>query len=499
MTNDFNNWNDLKQNINAKNVVINIQEGNIYFLSMGQNIGTESYGKGELFLRPVIVYKKLGKNSFVGIPLTSKIKEGSYYFTFNRKNDKKNTAMINQIKTFDTKRIVSYNGKISKNVMHDLSKKLEEFLNITLLKKEGVPARAKSTKSIAYKNTLVNKNNKNILITGGAGFIGSNFVQYFLEKYEQYNIINLDLLTYAGNLENLKEYENNSKYQFIKGDICNRELIEFIFNEYDIRGVIHFAAESHVDNSIKNPEVFIQTNVNGTHTLVDVAYKYWMNKPFVYKENYKDCRFHHISTDEVYGTLNETDLFTEDTPYAPNSPYSASKASSDMIVRSYSETFGLNTVITNCSNNYGPKQHDEKLIPTIIRKALKGESIPIYGDGKNIRDWLYVFDHCIGIDLVFHNGKASNTYNIGGRNERTNLQIVDTICNILDEKVPKDDQTSYKELITFVDDRAGHDRRYAIDATKIENKLSWRANENFDSGIIKTIEWYLKKYKENNA
>ncbi len=332
----------------------------------------------------------------------------------------------------------------------------------------------------------------NILVTGCAGFIGSNFVPYFLGKYENYTIINLDLLTYAGDLENLKEVENNPRYKFIKGDICNRELIEFIFTEYDIQGVIHFAAESHVDNSIKNPSIFIETNLNGTYTLVDVAQKYWMDKPFSYKEAYKGCRFHHISTDEVYGTLNETDLFTEETPYAPNSPYSASKAGSDMIIRAYHETFGLNTVITNCSNNYGPKQHDEKLIPTIIRKALAGESIPIYGDGKDIRDWLYVLDHCKGIDLVYHMGKIANTYNIGGRNERTNLQIVDRICSILDEKVSQ--EKSYKELITFVEDRAGHDRRYAIDATKLENELGWKADEDFESGILKTVEWYLEKY-----
>ena len=335
---------------------------------------------------------------------------------------------------------------------------------------------------------------KSILVTGCAGFIGSNFVPYFLEKYPEYQLINLDLLTYAGNLENLKEVENHPRYKFIKGDICNRELVEFIFNEYDIQGVIHFAAESHVDNSIKNPGVFIETNVNGTFTLIDVAYKYWMDKPFHYKEEYQNSRFHHISTDEVYGTLSDdsNDLFTEETPYAPNSPYSASKASSDMIVRSYQETYGLNTVITNCSNNYGPKQHDEKLIPTIIRKALAGESIPIYGDGKNIRDWLYVLDHCKGIDLVYHTGKEGNVYNIGGRNERANLQIVDRICSLLDKKVPA--ERSYKELITFVEDRAGHDRRYAIDATKIENELGWEADENFESGILKTIEWYLMKY-----
>lgn len=341
---------------------------------------------------------------------------------------------------------------------------------------------------------MFNNDNKTILVTGCAGFIGSNFVPYFLEKYPDYNLVNLDLLTYAGNLENLKECENNPKYKFIKGDICNRELVEFIFSEYDIKGVIHFAAESHVDNSIKNPGVFVQTNVNGTYTLVDVAKKYWMEKPFTYKEKYKNCRFHHISTDEVYGTLSldPNDLFRESTPYAPNSPYSASKASSDMIVRAYVETFGLNCVITNCSNNYGPKQHDEKLIPTIIRNALLGNPIPIYGDGKNIRDWLYVLDHCKGIDLVYHKGKNGETYNIGGRNERTNLQIVDRICTILDQEVPK--ESSYKELITFVEDRAGHDRRYAIDATKLENELGWKADENFDTGIVKTINWYLNKY-----
>ena len=350
---------------------------------------------------------------------------------------------------------------------------------------------------------MFNNNKQTILVTGCAGFIGSNFVPYFLDKYKEYNLVNLDLLTYAGDLANLKECENNPRYKFIKGDICNRELVEFIFNEYDVKGVIHFAAESHVDNSIKNPGVFVQTNVNGTFTLIDVARAYWMNKPFEYKEEYSNCRFHHISTDEVYGTLNETDLFTESTPYAPNSPYSASKASSDMIVRAYNETYGMNTVITNCSNNYGPKQHDEKLIPTIIRKALSNQNIPIYGDGKNIRDWLYVLDHCKGIDVVYHTGITGQTYNIGGRNERTNLQIVNTICEILDQKCPINTNTqitnnklqSYKDLITFVEDRAGHDRRYAIDATKLENELGWKADENFDSGILLTIEWYLNKYK----
>jgi len=334
---------------------------------------------------------------------------------------------------------------------------------------------------------------KNILVTGCAGFIGSNFVPYFLEKYEKYNFINIDLLTYAGNLENLKEVENLPRYKFIKGDICNRDLVEFIFKEYDIQGVIHFAAESHVDNSIKSPGIFIQTNVNGTHTLIDVAYKYWMDKPFSYKDEYKNCSFHHISTDEVYGTLGKIGLFTEETPYAPNSPYSASKASSDMIVRSYHHTYGMNIVITNCSNNYGPKQHDEKLIPTIIRNALQGNPIPIYGDGKNIRDWLYVLDHCKGIDIVYHTGKIGEVYNIGGKNEKDNNYIANKICGHLDEMQPKANG-SYKEQITYVEDRAGHDRRYAIDATKIENQLGWKADENFESGIVKTIEWYLRKY-----
>ncbi len=332
-----------------------------------------------------------------------------------------------------------------------------------------------------------------ILVTGGAGFIGSNFIPYFIDKHSDYHSINLDKLTYAGNLANLSEVEDSDQYTFVQGDICNRELVEYLFRQYDIRGVIHFAAESHVDNSINGPEIFIKTNINGTFTLLDVARKYWMDAPFKYKKDYEGCRFHHISTDEVYGTLGETGFFTETTPYAPNSPYSAAKASSDLIVRAYHHTYGMNVTTSNCSNNYGPKQHNEKLIPTIIRKALAGENIPIYGDGKNIRDWLYVIDHCAGIDLIYHRGKAGETYNIGGRNERTNLQIVDTICTILDDQRPRANGKSYKELITFVKDRAGHDRRYAIDATKIEKELGWRADENFESGILKTVEWYLNR------
>jgi len=333
---------------------------------------------------------------------------------------------------------------------------------------------------------------KNILITGGAGFIGANFVPYFIENNPEYHLINLDMLTYAGNLENVKEVENHSRYTFIKGDICDRVFIEELFNKYDFQDVIHFAAESHVDNSISGPEAFIKTNVLGTFNLLDVARKHWMSAPNQYKSGYENSRFHHISTDEVYGTLGETGLFTEETPYAPNSPYSASKASSDMVVRSYFHTFGMNVVTTNCSNNYGPKQHNEKLIPNIICKAITGENIPIYGDGKNVRDWLYVLDHCKGIELVFHKGKSGETYNIGGRNERNNLYIANTICELLNEMKPKAGG-KYQEQITFVKDRPGHDLRYAIDATKIETELGWKADENFETGIRKTIAWYLEK------
>jgi len=333
---------------------------------------------------------------------------------------------------------------------------------------------------------------KTVLVTGGAGFIGANFIPYFLEKNKNTQVVNVDALTYAGDLTNLKEVENHPRYIFEKGDICDRNFIEKLFVKYDFRGVIHFAAESHVDNSISNPDAFIQTNIFGTFNLLDVAKNHWMEAPNQYKKEYLNCRFHHISTDEVYGTLGETGLFTEDTSYAPNSPYSASKASSDFLVRSYFHTYGMNVVTTNCSNNYGPKQHDEKLIPTIIRKAISGENIPIYGDGKNIRDWLYVLDHCKGIELVYKTGKTAETYNIGGRNERNNLYIAHKICEILDEIHPK--STSYKEQISFVKDRPGHDFRYAIDASKIENELGWKADENFETGIKKTIEWYLEKY-----
>jgi len=335
---------------------------------------------------------------------------------------------------------------------------------------------------------------KNILITGGAGFIGSNFIPYFLEKNKALNIINLDALTYASDINNLKECESSSRYTFIEGDIRDNNLIKSIFTKFDISGVIHFAAESHVDNSISKPDIFIETNINGTFNLIHNAYTHWMNEPFVFKNNFKNSKFLHVSTDEVYGSLGDQGLFTEATPYAPNSPYSASKASSDMLVRSYRETYGMNTLITNCSNNYGPKQHREKLIPKIIHNAVRGEKIPIYGDGKNVRDWLFVLDHCKGIDLVFHQGNCGEVYNIGGKNEKTNIEIVETICSLLDKKIPKDD--SYSKLITFVEDRAGHDRRYAIDATKIESTLGWRADENFETGINLTIDWYLDKLKK---
>ena len=332
---------------------------------------------------------------------------------------------------------------------------------------------------------------KTILVTGGAGFIGSNFIPYFIESHPEYKVVNLDALTYAGTLENLKEVSDNPRYVFVKGDICDRSLVEALFSEHNFAGVIHFAAESHVDNSISGPEAFIKTNINGTFTLLDVARKNWMDAPFEFKSGFKANRFLHVSTDEVYGSLGKEGLFTETTPYAPNSPYSASKASSDFLVRSYFHTYGLNVVTTNCSNNYGPKQHNEKLIPTIIRKALSGQPIPIYGDGMNVRDWLYVLDHAKGVDIAFHAGKSGETYNIGGRNERTNNQIVNSICEILDRQKPREDGKTYKDQITFVKDRAGHDKRYAIDATKIERELGWKSEDNFEGGILKTINWYL--------
>ncbi|GAA0714255.1 dTDP-glucose 4,6-dehydratase [Aquimarina litoralis] len=332
-----------------------------------------------------------------------------------------------------------------------------------------------------------------ILITGGAGFIGSNYLNHKSNEKE-IKIINLDKLTYAADLNNI-EVADDCDYTFVKGDICDLSLLERIFEEYNINKVVHFAAESHVDNSIANPDEFIQTNIIGTFNLLQAAFRNWMDAPNVFKKGKEDCRFLHVSTDEVYGTLGKTGLFTEKTSYAPNSPYSASKASSDMLVRSYFHTYGLPVITTNCSNNYGPRQHKEKLIPTIIRKALAKENIPIYGDGKNVRDWLYVLDHCKGIDLALKIGELGETYNIGGKNERENIYIAKTICKILDTIKPLEDKSSYLDLITFVTDRPGHDFRYAIDASKIENELGWNANENFESGIEKTINWYLEKFR----
>ncbi|MDN3723093.1 dTDP-glucose 4,6-dehydratase [Aequorivita sp. SDUM287046] len=330
------------------------------------------------------------------------------------------------------------------------------------------------------------KNDK-VLITGGAGFIGSNYVEYALKNSDD-EIFVLDKLTYAGNLKNLETVSH--KITFIRGDICDADFIQDLFSKYAFQKVVHFAAESHVDNSISGPSEFIQTNIVGTFNLLQSAYTTWMHGPNDLKSEFKYARFLHISTDEVYGTLGETGLFTEETSYAPNSPYSASKASSDFIVRSYFHTYGLPVVTTNCSNNYGPNQHKEKLIPTIIRKAISGQPIPIYGDGKNVRDWLYVMDHCSGIYLALEKGKLGETYNIGGRNERENLYIANVICELLNEMLPKN--SSYKEQITFVKDRPGHDFRYAINASKIEKELGWKAKENFETGIQKTIAWYLE-------
>ncbi|OAS20514.1 dTDP-glucose 4,6-dehydratase [Paenibacillus oryzisoli] len=309
----------------------------------------------------------------------------------------------------------------------------------------------------------------NILVTGGAGFIGSNFVHYMLGRYPSYEIINLDALTYAGNLENLTSIQDSSHYTFVKGDIANSELVNSLF-ENGIDTVVHFAAESHVDRSILEPDIFVKTNVLGTQVLLEAARKNAVKK------------FVHVSTDEVYGSLGETGLFTEDTPLTPNSPYSASKAGSDLLVRSYHETFGLDVNITRCSNNYGPYQFPEKLVPLMIANALSDKSLPVYGDGLNIRDWLYVEDHCTAIDLVLHKGVSGEVYNIGGNNERTNIQIIQTILRELGKS---------ESLMQFVKDRPGHDRRYGIDATKITTELGWKPKHNFETGIHETIHWYL--------
>lgn len=331
-----------------------------------------------------------------------------------------------------------------------------------------------------------------ILVTGGAGFIGSNFIEYFLKKNSIKSLVNLDKLTYAGSKSNNAEVTSFSSYTFLEGDICDTDVLAKIFEKYHIDAVIHFAAESHVDNSISSPGQFIKTNIDGTFALLETARKYWMEGPFQFKKGKENCRFHHISTDEVYGTLGKDGYFTEETAYAPNSPYSASKASSDFLVRSYFHTYGLPVVTTNCSNNYGPKQHDEKLIPTIIRNAINGNPIPIYGDGKNIRDWLFVTDHCEALERVFKDGELGETYVIGGNNECTNLEIATTICEILDKLQPQ--SQSYKNQITFVKDRPGHDYRYAIDASKIKLELQWTPKSTLRDGLEKTVHWYLEKY-----
>ena len=323
----------------------------------------------------------------------------------------------------------------------------------------------------------------NLLVTGGAGFIGSNFIKYML-KHHDYRIVNLDLLTYAGNLENLENIEGDARYKHIKGDICNRELVESIFRRFDIDMVVNFAAESHVDRSIEDPEVFLRTNIMGTQALLDIAKDFWKIDLFdkYCKEYKKGVKFVQVSTDEVYGSLGETGLFKETTCLNPNSPYSASKASADMIVRAYSETYGLPVNITRCSNNYGPYQFPEKLIPLMINNAINDKPLPVYGDGKQVRDWLYVEDHCSAIDSVLHKGKPGEVYNIGGNNEKQNLDIVKLILNELGK-----DET----FITHVKDRLGHDRRYAIDNTKISKQLGWEPKYTFDEGIKLTIKWYL--------
>ncbi|WP_426354152.1 dTDP-glucose 4,6-dehydratase [Exiguobacterium sp. R-39] len=310
----------------------------------------------------------------------------------------------------------------------------------------------------------------NLIVTGGAGFIGSNFVRHMLNTYPDYTIINLDLLTYAGNKESLADLIDNPKHVFVEGNITDRDLLDQLITDYKIDGIINFAAESHVDRSILNPEVFVETNIQGTLALLDAARKHKLKK------------YVQVSTDEVYGSLGAEGYFTEDTPLAPNSPYSASKAGADMLVRSYFETYGMDVNITRCSNNYGPYHFPEKLIPLMITNAMDQKNLPIYGDGENIRDWLHVTDHCAAIDLVFHKGKSGEVYNVGGHNERTNNQIVDLIVDRLDVS---------KDLVTYVEDRLGHDRRYAIDPIKLETELGWKPKYTFDTGIVETIDWYL--------
>jgi dTDP-glucose 4,6-dehydratase len=323
----------------------------------------------------------------------------------------------------------------------------------------------------------------NILITGGAGFIGSHVVRRFVKSYPNYNIYNLDALTYAGNLENLKDIDKFPNYKFIKGDIVDETFINDLFKNVDFDGVIHLAAESHVDRSIEDPLAFVRTNIIGTVNLLNAAKNTW-------KDNFEGKRFYHVSTDEVYGTLGEEGLFTETTSYDPNSPYSASKAGSDHFVRAYGETYGLPFVITNCSNNYGPYHFPEKLIPLFINNIIANKSLPVYGDGKYTRDWLFVEDHARAIDLVFHKGKNHDTYNIGGFNEWQNIDLVKLLCVVMDKKLNRPEGES-EQLITYVKDRPGHDLRYAIDATKINKELGWKPSVTFEEGLELTVDWYL--------
>ncbi|MEJ6981937.1 dTDP-glucose 4,6-dehydratase [Pedobacter sp. P351] len=324
---------------------------------------------------------------------------------------------------------------------------------------------------------------KKILITGGAGFIGSHVIRRFVKSYPDYQIVNLDKLTYAGNLANLKDVEHCPNYQFIKGDIVDADFIDNLFSQEDFEGVIHLAAESHVDRSIVSPLDFVMTNVVGTVNLLNAARKNW-------KGDYANRRFYHVSTDEVYGTLGEQGLFTEETAYDPHSPYSASKASSDHFVRAYQDTYGMNTVISNCSNNYGSHHFPEKLIPLAINNIKNNKQVPVYGKGENIRDWLWVEDHARAIDVIFHKAESGTTYNVGGHNEWKNIDLIRTLCKIMDRKLNHEQGTSEK-LITFVTDRAGHDLRYAIDSSKLQKELGWTPSLQFEEGLEKTVEWYL--------
>lgn len=323
---------------------------------------------------------------------------------------------------------------------------------------------------------------RTILITGGAGFIGSHVVRLFVNKYSNYKIVNLDKLTYAGNLANLKDVEQKANYQFVKGDICDAKFIQELFATHHFDAVIHLAAESHVDRSISNPMEFVTTNVIGTVTLLNAANHYWKER--------KGKLFYHVSTDEVYGSLGETGFFTEDTKYDPHSPYSASKASSDHFVRAYYDTFQLPVVISNCSNNYGSYHFPEKLIPLAINNIKNSKPVPVYGKGENVRDWLFVEDHAKAIDDIFHSGKMGDTYNIGGNNEWQNIELINLLCKIMDQKLGRKEGESAK-LITFVKDRAGHDLRYAIDSSKLQNELGWKPSLQFEEGLEKTVEWYL--------